>query len=79
MNYALSNKDDLRELILLRRTMKKIFASLTLAALMLSGATAFAYTQTPPPSPTMTTKKKGKKKHHKHHHSSASATSLKKK
>jgi hypothetical protein len=78
MNYALSNKNDLRRLILLRRSMKKIFASLTLAALMLSGATAFAYTQTPPPSPTMTAKKKGKKKH-KHHHSSASAATPKRK
>jgi hypothetical protein len=37
--------------------MKKIFASVTLAAFMLAGTTAFAYTQDPPPA-TDTAKKK---------------------
>ena len=40
--------------------MKKIFASLTLAAFMLGATTAFAYT--PNPSPTAVAKKKHKKK-----------------
>jgi len=44
----------------LRRSMKKIFASLTLAAFMLGATTAFAYT--PNPSPTAVAKKKHKKK-----------------
>jgi uncharacterized protein YxeA len=56
--------------------MKKIFASLTLAAFMLGATTAFAHEQTPAAKPmakSMTSgKKKGKRKH-KHHHSAASA------
>jgi len=57
--------------------MKKIFASLTLAAFVLSGASAFANTknQATNSAPKMTTsgKKKGKRKH-KRHHSATSAT-----
>jgi hypothetical protein len=41
--------------------MKKIFASVTLAAFMLVGSTAFAYTQDPPPA-DMTKKKAAPKK-----------------
>lgn len=44
--------------------MKKIFASLTMAALLLGGATAFAYTPNHSASPTAVAKKK-KKKHKK--------------
>jgi hypothetical protein len=57
--------------------MKKIFASLTLAAFVLTGATAFAYAKNQgagAPAKTMTSgKKKGKKKH-KRHHAATSAT-----
>ncbi len=57
--------------------MKKIFASLTLAAFVLTGATAFAYAKNQgagAPAKTMTSgKKKGKKKHKRHH--AAAATS----
>jgi hypothetical protein len=42
--------------------MKKIFASVTLAAFMLVGATAFAYTQDPPPAADAAKKKAPKKK-----------------
>ena len=58
--------------------MKKIFASLTLAAFVLSGATAFANTKNQAANssakmaPT-SGKKKGKRKH-KRHHSATSAT-----
>jgi hypothetical protein len=52
----------------LRKSMKKIFACLTLAAFMLGGATAFAYAQDPaakPPAKTATShKRKTKKKRH---------------
>jgi hypothetical protein len=57
--------------------MKKIFASLTLAAFVLTGATAFAYAKNQgagaPAKTMMGGKKKGKKKH-KRHHAAASAT-----
>jgi hypothetical protein len=57
--------------------MKKIFASLTLAAFVLTGATAFAYAKNQgagAPAKTMTGgKKKGKRKH-KRHHAATSAT-----
>jgi hypothetical protein len=42
--------------------MKKIFASVTLAAFMLVGATAFAYTQDPPPAADAAKKKSSPKK-----------------
>jgi hypothetical protein len=42
--------------------MKKIFASVTLAAFMLVGATAFAYTQDPPPAADAAKKKSAPKK-----------------
>ena len=59
--------------------MKKIFASLTLAAFMLSGATAFANTKNQttnpaPKAPTTSGKKKGKRKHKRHHAAATSAT-----
>jgi len=58
--------------------MKKIFASLTLAAFMLSGATAFANTNNQAtnsaPKMTMTSGKKKSKRKHKRHHSATSAT-----
>ena len=57
--------------------MKKLFASLTLAAFMLCGVTAFAHSQDSVAT-TMSSKKKSKKKH-KRHHSTASATTGKKK
>ena len=44
--------------------MKKIFASLTLAAFLLCGVTAFA-APAHPASPVMKSKKKSKKKHKK--------------
>ena len=57
--------------------MKKIFASLTLAAFVLTGATAFAYAKNQgagAPAKTMTSaKKKGKKKHKRHHAAATSA------
>jgi hypothetical protein len=52
--------------------MKKIFASLTLAAFMLGGATAFAYAQdsaAKPMAKTVTSHKRKSKK--KRHHASA--------
>jgi hypothetical protein len=59
--------------------MKKIFASLTLAAFLLSGATAFANTinQATNSAPKMTAtsgKKKSKRKHRRHHAAATSAT-----
>jgi hypothetical protein len=58
--------------------MKKIFASLTLAAFMLSGATAFANTKNQAtnsaPKMTATSGKKKSKRKHKRHHSATSAT-----
>jgi hypothetical protein len=57
--------------------MKKIFASLTLAAFMLSGATAFAHARTQATNSTAKTatshKKKSKRKS-RHHASATSAT-----
>ena len=57
--------------------MKKIFASLALAAFMLGSVTAFAY----PPSHSanhMASSKKKKKKHKKHHTTTSAATTTKK-
>ena len=59
--------------------MKKIFASLTLAAFLLSGATAFASTknQATNSAPKMSAtsgKKKSKRKHRRHHAAATSAT-----
>jgi hypothetical protein len=56
--------------------MKKIFASLTLAAFMLGGATAYAYAQAPEAKPMtkMATSHKKKSKKKKHHASAPSAT-----
>jgi len=52
----------------LRRSMKKIFAGLTLAAFMLGGATAFAHAQDPAAKTTAKTatshKRKSKKRRH---------------
>jgi hypothetical protein len=53
--------------------MKKIFASLTLAAFML-GATAFAYAQAPEAKPMTKMSHKKKGKHKKHHAAAPSAT-----
>ena len=78
MDNALLTKNNLTGLPIAEENMKKIFASLTLAAFMLSGATAFANTknQATNSAAKMTTtsgKKKGKRKH-KRHHAATSAT-----
>jgi hypothetical protein len=65
----------------LRRSMKKIFASLTLAAFMLGATTAFALAQDPAAktmAKTATSHKKKSKKR-RHHASATSATTPKKK
>ena len=72
MKHALSTKTTLWVISSLRNTMKKIFASLMLAAFMLGSVTAFAYTPKHSASPTMSSKKKHKKKHK--HHSVAPAS-----
>ena len=57
--------------------MKKIFASLALAAFMLGSVTAFAYPPKHPANPTADSKKK-KKKHKKHHTTTGATTTTKK-
>jgi len=62
--------------------MKKIFASLTLAAFMLSGVTAFAHTKSQAANSaaktTTSSKKKSKRKHRRHHSATSATTPTKK-
>jgi len=74
MKNALPTKTTLWVISSLRYTMKKIFASLTLAAFMLGGVTAFAYTPKHSASPTMSSKKKHNKRKHKHHSTAPAST-----
>jgi len=57
--------------------MKKIFASLALAAFMLGSVTAFAYPPKHPANPTAVSKKK-KKKHKKHQTTTGATTTTRK-